>query len=500
MSDSKQIKVGALLSYLSISINILAGLLYTPWMINQIGKNQYGLYTLANSLITLFLIDFGLSSATARYISKYKAEKNQEKINNFLGAIYKLYLLVDIVICLSLIVVFFFLDKIYVNLTNTELEIFKIVYIISAIYSILNFPFVTLNGILTAYEKFIQLKLADVLYRSLIVSLTIVALLLGKGIYALVTVNAIAGFIITGYKLYIIHKKTDIKINFYYYDKLLYKNIFGFSIWITVSILAQRLIFSITPSILGVMSNTASIAIFGIVTTIEGYTYIITNAINGMFMPKISKIYNEKNSKTNLEILMLKVGRFQFILNGLIIVGFLILGKTFIELWVGKEYLDAYMGILLVIIPGLFFNSLQIANTAMIVQNKVKIQAYITLVTGIINICLSPIFINYFGVKGACFSIFMAYMVRAILCNIIYYKVLKIDIIAFIKKCYIGMSPIIIITVIVGRFIDKFFYNDSWIYLIVEGLIIVIIYLILVFCISLSKEEKEEILNILKIK
>ena len=98
--ENNQIKLGALLSYLSILINIVAGLVYTPWMIQTIGESDYGLFTLANSLITLFLMDFGLSSAATRYLSKYKAEGNQEKINNFMGLIYKLYLIIDVIIFL----------------------------------------------------------------------------------------------------------------------------------------------------------------------------------------------------------------------------------------------------------------------------------------------------------------------------------------------------------------------------------------------------------------
>ena len=90
-STSKQIKYGAILSYLSIVLNVVAGLIYTPWMVKIIGQSDYGLYTLAYSLISLFLIDFGLSSATARYVSKYHAEGNEKKVNDFLGVIYKLY-------------------------------------------------------------------------------------------------------------------------------------------------------------------------------------------------------------------------------------------------------------------------------------------------------------------------------------------------------------------------------------------------------------------------
>ena len=52
MNSSKQIKLGALMSYFAIAFNMIAGLIYTPWMISEIGSSNYGLYTLATSLIT----------------------------------------------------------------------------------------------------------------------------------------------------------------------------------------------------------------------------------------------------------------------------------------------------------------------------------------------------------------------------------------------------------------------------------------------------------------
>ena len=74
MNSSKQIKLGALMSYFAIAFNMIAGLIYTPWMISEIGSSNYGLYTLATSLITLFVMDFGMSAAVTRFISKYRAE------------------------------------------------------------------------------------------------------------------------------------------------------------------------------------------------------------------------------------------------------------------------------------------------------------------------------------------------------------------------------------------------------------------------------------------
>ena len=66
-----QLKVGAAISYMALGINILTGLFYTPWMIHTIGKANFGLYTLALSVISLFVFDFGLSSAVTRFIAKY---------------------------------------------------------------------------------------------------------------------------------------------------------------------------------------------------------------------------------------------------------------------------------------------------------------------------------------------------------------------------------------------------------------------------------------------
>ena len=214
MSTSTQIKWGAMLSYFSIAINIITGLLYTPWMVEMIGRSQYGLYTLANSVITLFLVDFGLSSATGRYLSKYNAEGDREGAERFLGAIYKLYILIDIVILIILSIVFFLMDRIFVNLTAAELEQFRVVYAISAIFSVVNFPFVTFNGILTAYEKFVPLKIADLLYRLCNVGFTVIALLLGYGLYALVTVHVIVGLLVLVLKYVVIKKTIPLKADF----------------------------------------------------------------------------------------------------------------------------------------------------------------------------------------------------------------------------------------------------------------------------------------------
>ena len=499
---NRQIKIGSLISYIAIFINIIVGLVYTPWMLKTIGKSEYGLYTLANSLITLFLIDFGLSSATARYVSNYHAAKDEKSVDNFLGIIYRFYAIVDVIIFLILFVLYFFIDRIYINLTSEELKKFKVVYLIAASFSLVNLPFVTLNGILTAYEKFIQLKLADLIYRVLVVGFSVLALLMGWGLYALVAVNAIAGIIVIVYKLFIIKCTTKIKVNFRAVDKQLEKSIFVFSFWTMAMSVAGRLIFSVTPSILGIVANSTAIAVFGVVVTIEGYTYTITTAINGMFMPTISRAYYESDDEARVKLmpLMINVGRFQFSLNGLIFIGFALVGQSFVSLWVGTDYTAAYYCILLVIFPGLFFNSLQVANTAMTVRNKVKLQAIVAVVCGVLNVALSFALSKIYGVIGACVSICFVFGLRAILYHIIHYKAMGFNIKQFIIQCYLRMLPSILLTFGFGLLVNYFIADGGWGRLLLKCMIIVVFYLLSVIMLGLSKKERKVISEKIRFK
>jgi O-antigen/teichoic acid export membrane protein len=134
-------------------------------MITKIGQDNYGLYTLATSLITLFVMDFGMSAAVSRFVSKYNAEGNQQKVNDFLGLVYKIYLAIDALIFIALVVVYFFIESIYGNLNPVEVETLKNLYIIVGLFSVVSFPFTNLNGILTAYERFAELKVCDLFHK-----------------------------------------------------------------------------------------------------------------------------------------------------------------------------------------------------------------------------------------------------------------------------------------------------------------------------------------------
>ena len=455
MTGNRQVRLGALLSYTGIFFSLITGLVYTPWMIQTIGDADYGLYTLALSLINTFIIDFGISMAVQRYVSKYIAEQNQDMADNIIGLIMKLYCVIALVMAAIFTGLYFFIDKIYVQLTYEELAKFKVLFLIASLNSIISTLFIPVSGILRSYEKFIQVKLADLIYKVLSVGLTVIALVIGTGVYALVAVHLFANIVLVICKILFLKRYTVVKPNLKYTNFRLLREVFDFSIWNSVSSLVMRLLLSLGPSILGVVSGSMEIAVFGYAVTLEGFLYSFVNAINGFFMPRLSRISLDKTGEAPERVLqlMISVGRFILMLFGLMLVGFIALGQDLIMLLVGETYLDSYFCMMLICGYGVVAYPQQIANTYVIVMNKVKKKAIISVSIMAVYVALAFLLGKSLGAVGVSIGICVALCIQTLLLNILYYRDLKINIFKFFKECHLKMVPGFLIYGVAAYFI-----------------------------------------------
>lgn len=495
--SSRQIKAGAILGYITIGINLIAGLIYTPWMIRSLGQDNYGLYTLSVSLIGILVMDFGLGAAVTRFLSLYNADNNEDAVNNLLGIIYKLFILLDIVIAIVLVVAYFQIGAVYRELSFEEINKLKVIFIISAAYSVITFPFGTLNGILTSYEKFVQLKVCELIYKLLNMGMIIAALSLGYGLYTLVLVNAATGVVNVVFKLYLVKRTTRIKVNFRYKGGKTRAEIFRFSLWSTVINIAQRFIYNIIPSILGIYCGAVSISVFGASATVEGIVFTFAASINGLFLPRVSRILGKEQREENLLALMVKVGRIQLFLIGLIYIGFLAVGRDFISFWLGDGFQKAYLCILLLILPSILELPQHIASLTVVASGMVKLQSRVYIVMAVINVLLSVLLTKRFQEVGAAVSVCCAYLFRTAAMNVIYHRKLHINIFRFFRECFVKMGSCLLLSLAAAILIANL-PGGSLSFFLLKGIAIVLIYLVLFWKFGLNLYEKELFLSVLK--
>ena len=493
MKKVSQIKVGAIISYIALALNIVLGLIYTPWMKDVIGIENHGLYTLATSLISIFMLDFGLGSAVSRFVAKYRAEGNQEKINDIIGLIYKLYIAIDVIIVAVLATLFFFIESIYQGLTSQEIEQFKVLYLIVAGFNIISFPFSPLSGILNAYEKFIQLKICSLISKISTVVFVVIALCFSSNVVWVVLANAVSGIMVICIKLLIIKSTVPVKINLRASGKNLYKTLFSFTMWTTIVAIMQRFTHSFAPTVLGITSSAREIGLYSPAVTIEGYFYLLATAVNGLFLPRVSKYIADKQ-EGKISELMLKVGRYQLLFLGLIFTGFVCVGKDFMVTWMrGAEYEKSYYSAVVILFPTLLSTTMQIASTTIIAKKMVHYNAICMIVTGVLGLGLSYWLSFYIGSVGVCIGTAFAALSNLVFMNFIYHKKLGINMLNFYKKCYLRALPCFAVTIGLGLLIGYYIPLGGWLGIFVKGCITVAIFTVIFFAIYFTMEEKKKI-------
>lgn len=484
------IKRGAVISYLAIFLNIVISFFYTPWMIHKIGVSDYGLYSLIISFISYFIIDFGLNQAIQRFIAKYRAEGNEDKVAKMVGITTRVYIIIDIVIFLVLFVLYFFIAGIFSGLTPSEIERLKGLYIIAGVFSVLSFMFKPMAGAMMAYEFFVEEKFLEMLNKVGAVVLVCIALSFGADVYALVFINGAVSLASSIGTFYVFSHKSKLKIQWTYFDKTELKNIFSFSMWTFGSGLAQRLRFSLVPSILGILSNSSEIAVFAIGISLEGMVFNISSGLNGLFLPKVSRLA-QSSERGGILQLMIRIGRIQLYLISLIFSGFIIFGKSFILLWVGADFSNAYLVLLFLIVSNLVSLTQSIANDLVYVDNEIKHTAIRILITSIGGFVLAFILAPQFGAIGCAIGTGIGLCIYQLWINIFYHKNLGLDIKTFFRECHLKILPVLIVLSVLAYFIFSIFNYNSWLNLILGVTMYSLVFISACYLLLFNKEEKQ---------
>lgn len=152
-----QLKAGAFLSYISIALHNIIGLLYTPFMLRMLGQSEYGLYSLVESVVAyLTILDLGFGNAIIRYTAKFRAEGKVQEQWEMFGMFFMLYMVIGIVSFAAGLILYFNTDSMFSN-TMDEEEMYKInVMMLLMVFNIaFTFPMSIWGAIITAYENFV---------------------------------------------------------------------------------------------------------------------------------------------------------------------------------------------------------------------------------------------------------------------------------------------------------------------------------------------------------
>lgn len=454
-----QKKAGILITYITMAVNIVVGLVYSPFMLRMVGDSQYGVYSLSSSLISFIaLLDLGLGQTLVRYISKARALGDSEQEAQLNGLFLKLYsaiAAVAVVIGIAITVVYPHVCK--KSMTAEEIQLFRTVFAILLVNAVFSFPMCVFSSTINAYERFFYLKLVNLITVVLKYSIMVLLLKAGYKTVAITIVVALSSILMQcAYAVYC-RKKIKISFSFGNMQKDLAREIFWFSFYIFLNLVIDFINSNMDKLILGAIVGTAAVTVYSFGIYFQNYFQELSLAMSGVFMPSIVNIYETEHDMKKISDIFLRVGRLQMAILVLALAGFAAVGKEFIYLWIGERYSEAYYIGLIIMLPGLVPLTQNIGISVLRAMNLHKYRSYMYLAIAAANVAISIPLAKLYGGIGAAVGTALANLAGQITyMNIFYARRVHIDIKQYWKNLLgfvLMAAPIALLTVIFKRFL-----------------------------------------------
>lgn len=500
MNESTQRKTGAILSYVSIIVNTIIQLIYTSFLIRMLGQSEYGMYSIINSIIgSLAVLDLGFGNAIIVYTAKYRAKNDTKAEEKLHGMFQRVFLIISVVAILLGVILYFLVEPIFgQTMTFFEIEKMKIMMLILTFNLGVTFAFSIYSSIIIAYERFAFQKIVSIVGTLLKPLLMIPLLFLGFKSITMCIVISVANVLVILSNYYYCRKKLNKKIKYKGFDKAVFKTIIGYSIWIFIATIVDKINWSVDHFVLGAVSGTVAVSIYSVAGQLNNLFISLSSAISGVLLPKVSKMVATNQSDKKLSEEFTKVGRIQYLIILLMASGLVLVGKEFFNVWVGTEYADSYYIALLLIIPVCIPLIQNLGISIMQAKNMHRFRSILYAVIAVANIGISiPLSIRFGGIGAAIGTALSLIIGNGIIINIYYYKKVKLDVISFWKeiiKMTIPQSISIIIVIILMNLIKI----HGIPYLLFFGGIYTILYCLVCYFITMNEYEKQIINKVLK--
>lgn len=495
-----QRKKGIVLSYIYMFITIMVTFLYTPFLISKLGKSEYGLYTLASSIIAyLSLLDLGLGNSMIRYVSKYKTLNKKQEESQINGMFLLLYLFIGLISLVIGYVIIVNSNMIFSeSLTVNELKTAKILLIILTLNISINFPLSIFGSYVIASERFFFQKMLLIIKTVLTPLIMIPLLYSGFKSIALVIVLSILTLLLNLSNLILSFTKLGMHIEISKKCFKYLKEIFSYSFFIFLAMIVDSVFNNTDQVLLGMYCGTTAISIYAISSQIRVLYEQLSVSISGVFLPKVVRMEESGKTKKEISDFFLSISRIQMMLLFLVLSGFIILGQQFITIWTDKSFIDAYFIALIIIIPASIPLTQNIAISIIQAENKHKFRSIVYLAIAILNIILSIFLVKLYSGIGAAIGTSVALFIGNILImNIYYYKVIHIDIPGYWKNFLKIVIPIGIYATIV-YFAVRLIDVNSWLKLFGCVCVYTVGYLLIIYLLFANATEKNYIRSILR--
>jgi len=338
MSMLKRVLTGSALSVIALFANIAVAMFMMPFIIHALGDHDYGLWVLVASFIGYYgLLDFGMSVAVTRFISRADGQGNVEEMNVILNTSSAFFATLGIIVFLISCTVAWFVPTFVEN----NVFVVQMLWLTVGITSIFQFGLRGFYGVLFAkirQDIMSYTTLAKIFIR---MSLILYFLSNGYGVMALAIISMVTELLTYAIDMIILRKiYPEMKISWKLVKMSRIKALIRYGIFSMVNQISDLMRLRALPVIVTYATNITYIVFFSIAIRLMEIYYQVLEKVIHILTPVFSKYEGADNTDGITKMFWIAF-RVNLAISILVGFGIMFFGNSFISWWIGPEYVLA---------------------------------------------------------------------------------------------------------------------------------------------------------------
>jgi O-antigen/teichoic acid export membrane protein len=485
-------------NYIVTGTELFLGIFMLPFNVAHLGQSAYGLWILVASITMYFsMLDLGYGVAQVRFAAKYRARGDAQALNEITSTMFCVFGVIGLVAFLLALFLAVNLGKFF-PLTTDQVKIGRVVLLCLSAYVALGFPFSVFGGIVNGFQRTYLNGIVAFVTAIVVAGVNVIVLLSGYGLVELVaatTLVRILSYFAYALNAYRVFPALRIRPTYFRRERL--REVTGFSIFILIIDIANKLNYSTDAIVAGAFLGTSAVAVWAVAQRLIEIVQRVTDQLNSVLFPvvvdsstvqRVDKLQKILVQGTRLSLAM-------------VVPLATVLGLTarpLVLVWVGPQFAASVNVIyILSVVVALRVGN---ATSAVILKGADlhRFLAFSNLSMAIGNLILSLILVRFYGLIGVAVGTLIPMIVIAMF--VVFptaCRRLDLSVWSVVRQSVwpatwpaLVMSGFVIVTR--GRI------SGSWMLLMFQALVAALIYVALFVSFAISRNERDWYFNKLK--
>ncbi len=388
------------MDYLALGVEMVIGVLMLPFNVAYLGQSAYGLWVLAASIPMYFsMLDLGYGVAQVKFAAQYRARRDREGLNQIVSTLFFLFTIIGLIAFAVGAVIAFNLERFF-QVTPEQSSTGRQVLLIISLYVALGFPFSVFGGVVNGFQRHFLNGFVSIGTSIAVAIVNLAVVMAGYGLVELVAATtAVRLLAYIGYRANAYRAFPGLSIRPAHVKLSRLGEVTGFSAFILLIDLANKLNYSTDAIVIGAFMSTAAIAVWAVAQRLITTTQGLTTQINASLFPIVVDIAT-LGEMARLRRVFLQGTRLSLAMVIPIAVALGLLAEPLVLAWVGKDFSESVPVIYILAAAVIIRVGNSTATTLLKGAGRHGLLAGANLLMALANLALSVALVGRYGLIG----------------------------------------------------------------------------------------------------